>query len=329
MRWAPKLVAAVLGLLLLGGPLWPVAIVCFLYVAMTLRPSRSGIHRRYLLAVALFLLSAAALALGGVLSPVLFALGGAMVLAGPALPGLLPFGEAEPVADSILLRSKYLPFTWYSLAELKPGSEPFPRALSSFTGTLLVFTDTGRTYALATCRALGRRAAEAGLNLRLKSIAPGPKAGAFLLPLDSEAAAGVLRQRLSRMKLPSGDISRHASGVSGVLLLECIGATVQRAGAYRTDGPGSSAKVPLHRRELESPQLLWEVFDEVGKRTPWPDPDTFSSFLDSLAATKGVPIADRLKALEPSGSDLSVQSLGGAEVRVTRPQLRALISLYS
>lgn len=339
MGWASKLVVGSLGFLLIGGPLWPVAVVCFLYLAIAFRPKRppaspgshpsSSLHGRHFLAFALFLLSAVALALGGTLSPFVFLLGGAVVLVWPVLPALRPTGEAIPVGNSIMLRSRYFPLAWHSLAELKPGSESFTRALSSFSGTLMVFTETGRTYALATCLALGRKDAETELNRRLKSIAPGPRAGAFLLPLDSEAAAGVLRQRVSRVRLPTEDFGKSASRVPGVLVLECLETVVRKAGAYEIDGPGPSVRVPSPGSRLDSPPLLWEVLDEVGKRTRWPDPDSFSGLLDSLVATKGAPLSERLRALEISGEDVTVQSLGGAEVHVTRPQLRALISIYS
>jgi hypothetical protein len=335
-----KLIAGLLGVLLIGGPLWPLAIACFLYLAISPRPkrssgrashspSRSSKLGRYFVGLGLVIVAALALAAGGRLSPVAFLLAGLIVLLWPALAGLLPAAEAIPIRNSILLRSKYLPLRWHALAEFKAGSEYFPRALSSFAGSLLVFTGTGKSYALATCIALGRRTAEAKLHLRLRSSNPGSSAGAYLLPLDSGSSAEVLRRRLVREKLPAADLVESAPRVSGALLLECQKASVMRASAFRIDGESLTARIPGSGKEFDGTPLTWEVLEGVGKRAKWPDPDEFSSLLDSLAATRGIPLGDRLKTMEGHGDEVSVKALAGGEVRVTRPQLRAIVSIYS
>ena len=328
-----KLAAGLLGLLLIESPLWPVALVCFAYLAFALMPGRSatenGVRRRHALAAIMFGLALVALVSGGTFTPDLFFLGGALVFFWPSLWPLFPLGEVVAVKDSTLLRSRCFPFAWHALAELKPGSESFPRAVSSFTGTLLVFTDTGKAFALATCLAKGRKEAEERLTFQLKSALPGRGSGAYLLPLDAEAAAEALRQRLSRVALPDAGLVKTAALISGALVLECDGANVQAAGAFADKGSARAAVVPGHGGRLDSAPLVWEVLDAVGKRTHWPEPDAFSNLLDSLNATKGVPLGERLKTIEISDDAVSLESLGGALVRVTRPQLRAIVSLYS
>jgi hypothetical protein len=333
-----KIVAGVLGLLLIGGPLWPVGLVSFAYLALTLRPKRSsrvdsGTRRsgpsRYILALAFFAVSALAYLYGGTLSPIVFSLGGSVALFWPWLGSFSLNWEVTPVEDSIAFRSRYFPFVWHALGELKPGSDPVPRALSSYSGTLLVFTDTGKAYALATCFCFGRKAAEAELSGQLRGSAPHTRSGGFPFPLDSRAACDVLRQNLTRVNLPSEGLAKAAANISGVLVLGCTKESVREAGAYEIRGHGRSAKVPGSGRPLESPPLLWEVLESVGKRTRWPDPDPCSSLLDSLNVTRGVPLGDRLRSIEGSGNEVSLQSLGGTEVRVTRPQLRALVAIYS
>jgi len=331
--------AVVLGVLLIGGPLWPVALVCFAYLVVTLRPkksagvdsvtSRGGGRYRYLIALALFTISALAFLSGGTLSPVVFSLGGGVALFWPWLASVSLAGEVVPVDDSILFRSKYFPFVWHALGELKPGSDPFPRALSSFSGTLLVFTDTGRAYVLASCFASRRKAAEAELGEQLRASAPRIGSGALPFPLDSVTACELFRQNFARVGRPTEDLVRAAMNFSGVLVLKCSKESVREAGAYEVGGRGGSAGVPGRCRVLENPPLVWEVLECVGKRTRWPEPDPCSSLLDSLNGTRGVPLSERLREIAGSGNEVSLQSLGGSEVRVTRPQFRALMTIYS
>jgi hypothetical protein len=334
-----KIIGGVMGLLLIGGPLWPVGLIIFTYLAFALRRKRlskvdpgarrSGGRSRYILALPLFAISALAYVYGGTLSPIVFSLGGCVALFWPWVASSSLAGEVIPVEDSIVFRSRYLPFVWHALGELKPGSDPVPRALSSYSGTLLIFTDTGRAYALATCFALGKNVAEAELSERLRACAPRTRSGAFPFPLDSGTACDVLRQNSARINLPSEDLAKAATRSSVLLVLECAGESVREAGAYEIRGQGRSPKVPGRGRPLESPPLVWEVLEGVGKRTRWPDPDPYSSLLDSLNVTRGVPLGDRLRAIEGSGNEVSLQSLGGTEVRVTRQQLRALVAIYS
>lgn len=337
MGWASRLIAFVVGLASFGAGLWVAGILCFLYLAISLRPRRSKgaanvsrvgarVPRRFVLAGGLFALSALALTSGGTLSPAMLLAAGLAVLFWPRLP-VLPIWEVVPVADSILLKSKYFPAAWCALAELKPGSEAFPRALSSFAGTLLVFTNTGKAYALAKSWSATRREAEAQLLSHFKSSAL--ETGAYLLPLESEAALDVLRVRLSRTRLPAGDLAESASKVSGILVLECGGERVLRASAYSVEGPSHSALFPTRSGELVSPPMTWEVLEAVGERTRWPDPDDLSNLLDSMTATRGVPAAEQIRTMEASEGQLTVQSLTGEKVHISRSQLRAIMSIYS
>ncbi len=340
MSWKAKVFVALIGLMLLGAGLWPLGLLCFFYLVVPRGPKstlgpwpdakpRRRFPSRYVIGFGLILLSGVALAMGGSLSPVAFSVAGGAVLLWPVLAVRLPVGEVNPVRESVLLRSKFLPIAWHAVAELKPGAESFPRAASSFNGTLLVFTETGRAYVIASCFALSRKEAELKLLQQLRSSAPGVRAGAFLLPLDAVPAADLFRSRTSRSRLSSASLVDSAPHVNGILLLECYGDLARRAAAYEIDGSSPSARLPSNGTELENPPLVWEVLDGLGKRTSWPEPDAFSNLLDSLVATKGVPIGERLKSMEGEGSDLTVRSLAGEQLRITRPQMRAIVSIYS
>ena len=338
MGWKAKALAGVLGLAFLCAGAWPLGLICFLYLALSLRARRkpkdekstprSRFRARILLAAFLLTLSTVALASGGVISPLVFFAGGAIALAWPTLVTLLPVAELVPVGDSVLLRSKYLPFFWCSIAELKPGAESFPMAASAFAGTLLAFTDTGRTYCAVACHALGRRDAEGRLLAALRAAPQAGRTGAYLLPLDATAAADLLKLRLSPQKT-GGDFAKSVAGLSGVLVLECGGGNVTKARAFAVEGTARSPAFPRKANDLDTTPLTWEVFDAIGKRTRWPDPDRYSDLLDSMLATRGAPFAERLTQVESSGDQLIVRSLAGEEVLTTRPQLRAIVSIYS
>ncbi len=336
MGWKAKALAVLLGLMFVGLGAWPLGLVCLVYLAVSLRPKSTGkagqkrhIPVRILLAALLFILTAAAFASGGSLSPLVFFAAGAAALTWPIIAGSPPLTELTPVGDSILLKSKYIPFRWHSIAELKPGAEPFPMAASAFSGTLMMFTDSGRTYSAVECRASGRKEAEARVLAEFRSCSPAGRAGAFLLPLDSQSAADLLRLRLSPLRLRDGDLTKSAPGTSGLIILRCHGGMVEGASAFRIDGPAKSPGLPAGVRSFEAAPLTWEVFDAVGKRTRWPDPDGYSDLLDSMLATRGAPFTERLTQLESSGDRVTVRSLAGEPVAATRPQLRAILSIYS
>jgi len=337
MGWALRVFAFFLALVSFTIGLWPVVGVCFLYLLVSFRPGKSNVeartpHRfhvstRYILAGALFVLSGIALVSGGMLSPVLFLAAGAAVALWPRLLASLPFAQVVPLSNSVLMRSRFLPFWWCSVAEFKPSAEAFPRAVSHFTGTLLVFAATGKAYVLAASRSLCRVDAESEVLSKFRLAAH--LVGAGLLPLDSEAAAGVLGVKLSRTKLPPGDLAESASMVFGALLLECWRGVVRRAASFESGGACPHPTFPAGGDPLVEAPLLWEVLDSMGKKTRWADPDALSGLIDSLVATREMPLAERIGSMEGAGGRLTIQSLGGDQVCLSRPQLRALIAVYS
>ncbi len=340
MGWKLKALALLVGLMSFGLGSWPLGLLCFAYLFLTTRPrrrkqetakrsSKSHLSARLILGGFMLLLSAIALSSGGTFSPLLFLTAGGILLLWPTLLRRLSLGELVPVSGSILLRSKYLPFVWCAVAEVKPSAEPFPLAASSFAGTLLVNTDTGRTYSLALRRAFGRGDAESKIVETFRSAAPGGRAGAYLLPLDADAASDVLRQLGKPIRLPPGDIPGALSRVSSLLALDSARGVVRKLSAFEIADSVRAPRLPGRFGDLESSPLTWEVFDAVGKRTRFPEPDSYSNLLDSMMATKGVPLAERVRELESSEGYLKIRSLSGEEVKATRTQLRVLVSIYS
>ena len=339
MGWKAALLAALLGLAFLASALWPVSILCFLYVGLYIRSSRA--HKssstlsgalpssaRHLVGFTLIALFVVALLSGGTFSPVVFLVGGCLVLSWPSVERWLP-ARVVPVGDSILLRSAYLPFVWYALAEAKAGPELFPRAISGLEGRLIVLTQRGRVYTLVTVLALSRADAEAKVLARLRASAPRSLAGAYLLPLDAKEAESLLGLKLCPSRSLAAGLPESAAGVEGVLVLDCSAGFVLKATAYETRGSNGRATLPAGGGRLEQSPLVWEVMEAISKSTRWPEPDSFSNLLDSLVATRGAPLGERLLKLEDSGGCLVIHTLSGDEVRASRPQLRAIFSIYS
>jgi hypothetical protein len=335
-----KISAVIIGLISFGFGAWPIGLLCLLYIALSLRQRRTLSQTpkpsrrirpsaRHILGLIFLCLSAVALAAGGVLSPFVFFLAGVSLLMWPNLQRLLPLAEVVPIEGSILLRSRYVPLSWCAIAELKPGAEDFARAASSFGGRLLMFTDTGKVYSIASCYSLDRKQAEFEALDAFRRATPRGWAGAFLLPLDSAQAAEVLRVKLSRAKFPVDRLEDSASRVAGAMMLESNRGLVRGAMVFDIAGVSEAPSVPPKPPQIDNPPLTWEVFESVGKRTSWPPPDPFSNLLDSMLANKGVPLGERVRELETSGEQVKIQSLSGVEIHTTRVQWRALVSIYS
>ena len=339
MGWKSKLLAGFLGLVLVGAGLWPLGAVFLLFLLLSsfLRPreipshssgARSFPHPRLVVGFSLVVLSAVASASGGSLSPIVLLAAGLVLLGSPIFENRLPLAEVVPLEGTILLRSRYFPFSWHAVAQWKPGPDEFPRTAASGGGVFFVQTDSGRTFSLSSCLALDGRSAEAKLLSMLRASALAARTTPFLLPLDSTAAADLLRPRLARLKLPAGGAFDAIPPNAALLVLQCGGGRVVRAAAYEAGRPGAP-RIPGKGVPPRTSPLTWEVFEALGKRTRWPEPDAYSNLLDSMAATRGVPIGERLREFQSSEDGVTVKSLSGEEVKTTRAQLRAIVSIYS
>lgn len=331
MWWKRIILVAGAGVVLLEIGFWPASILVFACVILSLGAGKadSPLRPRVMLGVALVALSAAAFSSHGEASPwMLLACGGA-ALAWPLMLRTVPLTVMVAEPGSVLLRSKRNPLRWAAVAELKPGAEPFPRSISSFSGNLLVFASTGRTYAVSRCSALGKSEAERKLLTELRSCAAG--SGALLLPLDSAEATEVMGWRLSRggRGIGQGWESGSWCPAEGLIAVDVRGERVEKFTAFGILPERSACRLPAAVHPAGGRPLAWEVFEALGKRVRWPEPDSLSDLVHSLSATKGVPVSERIAELGGSGDGLKLKSLSGQEVGVSRPQLRALLSMYA
>jgi len=338
MGWLAKVVALFVCFAAFSFGFWLVSGLCILYLLVSMWPrkrnvhtlstSRSPIPRRFIIAGAFALLSIAALGSGGTLSPVLLLFLASAALVRPYLPLSHFLSRVAPKEESILLQSTYFPFAWHCIAEVKPGSEDIPRALSSFSGRLILAKRAGTIYAQTTTWAPDRSAAEASTISLLKEAASSlPPGGAYLFPLDAREACERFRLKLAKVRSGRKELPDREADI---LVLETEGGFVRKAGACKVVGEAQSeASLPLLVKRPSGSPLLWEVLQAIGKAHPWPEPDSVSNFLQSMVATQGEPIGERLNGLEVSDSAVEVAALGGYKLALSKSQLRAVVAIYS
>jgi hypothetical protein len=307
------------------------------------QPTPTGFRTRFSHPVlriigAVFLgLSVVALTQRGAYSPFVFGgIGVVLLLWGMPLPRLGI--SLRPVEESILLRSLDS-IHWFALAEVKLSTRQAGRALGGIDETLLVaFADGGPSiFVVLKTTSLTFRDAEESLLARLQELARvSAPLGAYLLPVDSgKAVGGALRRSFKPVALdPKGWPSSLSTTDYDLLTMEARrGGFVHSVGAYRKGSDGSDVAkitIPHSRQTLSRPSLLWEVFQELGKKVQWPKPDGYTTFLASFYATGGETIGERVSEVASTGNsqEVLVQSLGTPAVQLSRAQLRAIVRMY-
>jgi hypothetical protein len=302
---------------------------------------RFGHPVRRMAGLAFLGLSAAALAQGGTYSPLVFgAVGAVLLLWGTPLIRLGSLGSLRPVEESVLLRGSLDPIHWFALAEVKLATRQAGKALGGIDETLLVALadEAPSIFVVLKTTSLTARGAEESLLARFRELARvSAPLGAYLLPVDSGKAADGLRRSVEPVELDSrGWPSSLSTTDYDLLTVEARrGGFVHAVGAYRRKNSDRSqvanAVIPTTRQTLSRPSLLWEVFQELGKRVQWPKPDAYTTFLASIFATEGETIGERVSEAGSAGNsqEVVVQSLGTPAVQMSRAQLRAITKVYS
>jgi hypothetical protein len=361
MGWLLKGLALVVGLVSLTLMLWPVSLVCFGYLAYSLwrsthkrtvyvkdggrrqpreAPSvkKAAFKRRYVAAGFFFLLALVALAGGGTFSPFVFALFGVLIV----LSGVTGFGpsmsEVREVPDSILLKSRWFPFSWVSIAEVKFGSQQMTKPLSSVGSEVIMTVSSEKLSVYLPIRvfALSVASAESKVAEKLAPIARMLSAKeAYTLPLESRDAAKRMDWKLKPVGLAleygNDGVASLNSTPFDVLVLAPSGHLLESAAAYvaSPNAKPGRFRVPGKGRKLENQPLLWEALETLAEKHAPPHADAVTSFLSSVCATRGESLGDRLENGGQTGSGtVLVSSLGSVQVELTRPQLKAIVMAY-
>lgn len=345
MGWGFRFFAAfvMLAFFLLG--LWPVSLAVFLYLVLSSRRprvqtvyvQREGAFAkpglpwgRYALGAFLLLLSVVALNSGGTFSPVVFFVGGVGAFVWPLTRRAGISARVDPVKDSVLLRSRLFPLLWHALAEVKLESRDQTRGLAAMGGRLLFFAGKSPSvYQVVSVYGLGYSHAE---NTVMKKLRQETRLlsqrGAHLLPVDSTEAAKKLSLKLEKLKIGTADFEAVPSLPFDSVVFEVKDGRLVSHRAFNVLESNSSSILPAPDLKPRREPLFAEVVQEIGEKHGWPPPDEFSPFLASLDASRAEPLADRFQVKEEADGRLTVETLGGAQVLLTRPQARALARIY-
>lgn len=349
MGWVLKVGLFVLAVVAANFGAWIIAVPIVVYLILPLfwRKDRStvrdgkaghaGKSRASLgkaVGVALLALSVVAFVSGGKLSPVVFAAAGFLALFRPGVLFWISFG-VRPVDDSVLLRGRLFPFLWFALAEGKVSTRELGGALSGLRGRiLLVSAPAPRILFVFSAVSLTRRGAEerllGSMQNTVRALMP---LGVYLLPLDQGAALEASRLGARVPKVPDDGLRQFISSADyGALMVEGLDGFVTRFEFYSRDGEGErpSPRLSQASRRPRAPILLREALQANWQRTGAPQPDRYTSFLSSIAATQGETLGQRMTqaAQGSEGGPLLVASLGGPEVQVSSAQLQAILRIY-
>jgi len=349
MGWLLKTGAFLLAIMLFGVGAWEFTLLIFawLFVPPILRArkgkpgsqdngrTRGKFPVRSVLGGFLFALAFVGFLSHGTFSPLVFASLGVLVIFWGRIPISVLGSSLTPVDESLLLKSSPLPFSWAAVAEVKPLTRNVGGAMAGVNGTVLVSaSETPAIYVVVERRAMSERSAEEAVLAALKetalSLSP---LGAYLLPLDSKQALGLLQPSLEASKIGEGGWSTAvASGTYDLLSIRQEKGFAGSIGLYRRVNQGREGRciLPSSSQGFSHPPFLMEVFKAVGNRLTWPNPDQYTAFLSSLLATSSEPIGTRiLDAGAASQSQMVVvKSQGSPPVELSRAQLRAVVRMY-
>ena len=238
--------------------------------------------------------------------------------------------------SSILLRARWNPFSWTTVAEVKPITRDLGKALSGLNQTIMVTASGTPSIRIALHRtAFSEKSAEESMLTEMERINRGiVPVGAYLLPLDSTQAAQTLQAPLQPTPVSEdGWALGLSTGPYDVLSVQPGNGFAGSLGLYRRApaGVSPSPAVPLASKRFKHPPLLWEVFKSLEGRMHWPNPDRYTAFLSSIYATSYEPMGSNIidgGTPSPTAETVVVKSHSSPAVELSRTQLRAIMRIY-
>lgn len=284
-------------------------------------------------AVLVFLSSFAFFA-GGTFSPAVLLVAGFALLFRNRLRVHISAGF-RPVKNSILMRQRLLPFRWSTVAEVKVSTKDLEGALSGLSERLYCISDPKpRIFVVFSENSLSKAKAEETLVRRIqvsaRSLYP---LGVYLLPVDSADAAELASVRLCKIEPAIENIRQYLSTADyGSAVVEAHHGFVTRFELYsRPDEVSKPQSILSALSIVNTSQLtLREFLHETKEKFGVPQPDRYTAFLSSMAATASEALGQRI--IETVGSSegqaLLVASVGNPPVELSRAQLRAISEIY-
>ena len=346
MGWGKRIVAILVILIFLGLGAWPISLLIFFYLVYSLRRPKAKTvlvqkqeifqkpgrpWGRYTIGAALLLLSLVAAESGGTYSPAVFFVAGLAAIFLPFISRLGHLRKVVPIKDSVLLQNNLFPLSWHTLVEVKLELQDQTRGITAMSGELLLYAGKAPTmFQVVSVYALSYNQAEVIVMKKLRrETRMLSQRGAHLLPVDSADAADKLSLELERLSIGTEDFEAVSSlPFDAIAFRVKDGRLVSHRAFNVLERNGVAAVPPADLRYAREP-LFAEVVQEIGEKHGWPGPDEFSSFLASLDASRAEPLADRFRMKEEVEGKITVETPGGAQVMLTRAQVRALARIYA
>ncbi len=279
-------------------------------------------------------LGVTAYASGGRFSPVFLASIGLLLLLYRRLPRLFP--RARLVKESVLIRGVVVSFRWFAAAEFKISTRDPASVLCRVNGRILMVSALSlRIFLVCSALSLTRRAAERKLAEKFgqvaRTIAP---SGVYLLPLESRQALNLVNPSVDNIGMKTSDFLQHLSSTEfDTISIETVDGQLKFASVYLSKQGKKSRRhvllLPPREIPVGHPSLL-QLFETIGRRGGWPNPDRYVTFLSSLFATRGEESGHRITETVTSSNQqlLLVKSVGTPFVELTKAQMRAIIEIY-
>ena len=283
--------------------------------------------------VLLIVLSGLALFRGGTLSPVVLFLLGLSLLLRCKLSEFLS-SRVVPVEGSILVKRGLLPGRWSAVAEVKVSTKDIEGALSGVAERLLYVSDpTPRIFLFFSTGWLRRPGAEEVLTRKMHAVARQlVPLGAYLLPLDSAEAAKAATIRAQKVPVKTENLRQlMATADFGAVVVQAKQGFVTGFELYMRPDQSEKAKPVVSGKARDAGLLtLREFLHETCQRLGAPQPDRYTTFLSSMAATEGEALGQRMTHTSQGKQEqtLLVASVGSPQVELTRAQLRAVSAIY-
>jgi hypothetical protein len=339
-RLAKALVLSIAIWAILAGA-WPIGILLLTYLSYGFLSKRNRTKQDTRVSGAnnianlggLFLIALSVIALfgGGIFSPLVFGTLGTLLLLRGRIPGISIPSFLTVTEDSVLLRDRLLQFRWFLVAEIKFVTRQPAKALTSISGTIVIVIDgQARAFLVLESYSLRVSVAEAAFVNRLRETSKSlTHLGAYLMPLCGGEALSVINCGGQKLKLQEGSLFHSlATTPLDVIAVKVEGQSVKGIGVHSVSKRSGSPV--LVGRAPKRPVSIWEVVKAIDTRVSWKEPDDATTFLGSLAATRGEPMGERLLDVRESDSQtLLVRSLRAPPIKLSLQQVRILVGTYS
>lgn len=333
MKWK-SIVLILITLFLISKGIWIIALPILSYILYS-----SIIATRYwqrmvrsivfIVPVLFILLGIIAFIEHGYFSPFFFIIIGMLMLYRDEIAQLI-MRNVKSVEDSILIRNRFIPFYWLCIMEVRSASID-PYIISNLDGKLIITMGEEKGIFIVFnlfSFTIGR--AEEKVIGRAEELAKGLKKSlTYLLPLDSKDAVRLARRGGCKCKLEAIDKLRYAD--YDAISIKISNGVVVSLSTYKESKSNDDSYFLTEPARLKGRKpFIHELIGTIKERLEF-KVDDYTSFISTIAISKGEPFGQRIRDVARSNDDdmLIVKCVTGQTVSMSRAQLRAIMKIYS